>query len=92
MTERPKRRGHAALGGRIVAAGLSTGAAILFAGTIADAAQHDASKASTAGAPTEVVVHVVLPDGRNVASTVDTAPALVAAPATARTSARSRAS
>lgn len=93
MTERSNRRGHAAIGGRIVAAGLSTGAALLFAGTIADAARADTAKDAGDGATRAgVVVHVVLPDGRSVESTIDTAPALVAASAPAKANARSRAS
>lgn len=93
MTERAARRGHAAIGGRILAAGLSTGAAIAFTATIADAARTDTARAaSDATAPTPVVVHVVLADGRTADSTVAAAPAVTAAPATARTSARSRAS
>jgi hypothetical protein len=98
MTERHARRGHAAIGGRIVAAGLSTGAAIVFAATIADAARNDAAQDTGSGTePAGIVVHVVMPDGRTVDSTVaavDAAPTpvLAAAPAPAKTNARSRAS
>ena len=92
MTEvRPARR-HAALGGRLLAAGLSASAAILLTTAIAE--RSDGAPATTpdpgAGAP--IVVHVVLPDGRQPTVTVPAAPSVVAAPPAVPAQAVSRAS
>jgi hypothetical protein len=88
---RGSARRHAAGGGRILAAGLSTAAALVFTGTIANAAR-SASPTDTPNAPAPITVHVVLTDGRTVDTTVAAPPTLAAAPAALPASARSRAS
>ena len=90
-TGRGPARRHAAGGGRILAAGLSTAAALVFTGTIANAAR-SAPPTDTSNAPTPITVHVVLSDGRAVDTTVAAPPIVAAAPAALPASARSRAS
>lgn len=83
MTDVTRRRGHAAIGGRILAAGLSTGAAVALAAVMADGANRHSGVGDS---PEPIAVRVVMPDGRQVESTVVPPPTIAVAPAEAPTS------
>ncbi len=92
MTERPTARRQAALGGRVIAAGLSASAAILLTTAIAERSDPAPATTSDPGAGAPIVVHVVLPDGRQPTVTVPAAPTVAAAPPAMPAQAVSRAS
>jgi hypothetical protein len=92
MTDAGKGRRHAALGGRLLAAGLSASAAILLTTAIAERSDGAPATTSDPGADAPIVVRVVLPDGRQPTVTVPPAPRVAAAPPAAPAQAVSRAS
>lgn len=94
-SSRPSRRSHAALGGRVLAAGLSVSAAALLPGVMARSEHPPASipVAAAPAAPVDVRVVVVGPVPTTAVAAVPAVPARVAAaPAAARAQATSRAS
>lgn len=93
-THRPvaaSRRRHAAVGGRIMALGLSAGAAVAFTAAMANAVSPTGT-APVSDQQAPIVVHVVLAGGTTVDTTLTPAPTIAAAPVAAPASARSRAS
>jgi hypothetical protein len=80
---RPRRPRHAALGGRIIAAGLSASGAIVLIASMAEAGR---SAADETPAP------VAQPAGAAQRASAATAPTVTAAPRRARANATSRAS
>lgn len=81
-----RRRPHAAIGGRVLAAGLSASGALALTAALATTATTTA-KASTvtsSPAPQTIVVRVVLADGREALTPVAVAPIPLPAAAAAR--------
>lgn len=73
-TPKPRRQGHAAPAGRILAVGMSVSATVALTAAMTQSAASpnpEATSGSTnqAAAPTPLAVHVVLPDGRTVQAT-----------------------
>ncbi len=87
-----KRRGHAAQGGRILALGLSAGAAVAFTAAMANAVTPTTGAAVASPQPAQIVVHVVMANGQTTDTALTSAPVVTAAPVATRAIAKSRAS
>lgn len=75
---RPRRQ-HAAIGGRVLAAGLSASGALALTAAMATAATADAPSPAVPAAPQTIVVRVVLADGRETLTPVAVTPVAVPA-------------
>ena len=82
-TARPRRK-HAAMGGRVLAVGLSTSAALLLSVAMAQSTRTVAATAAPPAEPAPIVVKVVLTNGGSTVSPAVAAPVASVPPASAQ--------
>ncbi len=89
---RRNQRGHAAVGGRVLALGLSAAAAVVLTAAMANGTPPAEVTSAVPDAPAPIVVRVVLADGGVSETNLLAAPVVSAAPSTMTADATSRAS